>query len=192
MSNYYNLDGIKTELNKRLSYEKSILKAWEDVTFPTKKDGTPFKVMSKNFDSAKLYLDNFAWRDYEKRLKVNIFDDLNGYISEDINCYNQVKYISDKSKLEKVSNIMPKEPMLEQVYVYDLEDIKEEIQKTINRHKENIVSLEKQIDQAEKAYNDFVADYKKAIENLVETCGANDNSLFYAVRDTVKERYPYC
>lgn len=192
MSNYYNLDGIKTELNKRLSYEKSILKAWENVTFPTKKDGTPFKVMSKNFDGAKLYLDNFAWRDYEKRLKVNIFDDLNGYISEDINCYNQVKYISDKSKLEKVSNIMPKEPMLEQVYVYDLEDIKEEIQKTINRHKENIVSLEKQIDQAEKAYNDFVADYKKAIENLVETCGANDKSLFYAVRDTVKERYPYC
>lgn len=192
MSNYYNLDGIKTELEKRLSYEKSILKAWENVTFPTKKDGTPFKVMSKNFNGAKLYLDNFAWRDYEKRLKVNIFDDLNGYISEDINCYNQVKYISDKSKLEKVSNIMPKEPMLEQVYVYDLEDIKEEIQKTINRHKENIVSLEKQIDQAEKAYNDFVADYKKAIENLVKTCGANDNSLFYAVRDTVKERYPYC
>lgn len=192
MSNYYNLDGIKTELEKRLSYEKSILKAWENVTFPTKKDGTPFKVMSKNFDGAKLYLDNFAWRDYEKRLKVNIFDDLNGYISEDINCYNQVKYISDKSKLEKVSNIMPKEPMLEQMYAYDLEDIKEEIQKTINRHKENIVSLEKQIDQAEKAYNNFVADYKKAIENLVETCGANDNSLFYAVRDTVKERYPYC
>ena len=192
MSNYYNLDGIKTELEKRLSYEKSILKAWENVTFPTKKDGTPFKVMSKNFDGAKLYLDNFAWRDYEKRLKVNIFDDLNGYISEDISCYNQVKYIFDKAKLEKVSNIMPKEPMLEQVYVYDLEDIKEEIQKTINRHKENIVSLEKQIDQAEKAYNNFVADYKKAIENLVETCGANDNSLFYAVCDTVKTRYPYC
>lgn len=192
MSNYYNLDEIKTELEKRLSYEKSILKAWENVTFPTKKDGTPFKVMSKNFDGAKLYLDNFAWRDYEKRLKVNTFDDLNGYISEDINCYNQVKYISDKSKLEKVSNIMPKEPMLEQVYVYDLNDIKEEIHKTINRHKENIMSLEKQIVQAEKAYNDFVADYKKAIENLIETCGANDNSLFYAVRDTVKTRYPYC
>ena len=192
MSNYYNLEGIKTELNKRLSYEKSILKAWENVTFPTKKDGTPFKVMSKNFDGAKLYLDNFAWHDYEKRLKVNTFDDLNGYISEDINCYNQVKYISDKSKLEKVSNIMPKEPMLEQVYVYDLDDIKEDIKKTINRHKENIMSLEKQIVQAEKAYNDFVADYKKAIENLIETCGANDNSLFYAVRDTVKTRYPYC
>lgn len=192
MSNYCNLDGIKTELEKRLSYEKSILKAWENVTFPTKKDGTPFKVMSKNFDGAKMYLDNFAWRDYEKKLKVDTFDDLNGYISEDLNCYNQVKYISDKTMLEKTKNIMPKEPMLEQVYVYDLEDIKKEIKNKIEYHKKNIVSLEKQIIQAEKAYKNFVADYKKAIENLVETCGANDNSLFYAVRDTVKTRYPYC
>ena len=192
MSNYYNLDGIKTELNKRLSYEKSILQAWENVTFPTKKDGTPFKTMSKNFDGAKLYLDNFAWRDYEKKLEVNTFDDLNRYISEDINCYNQVKYISDKTMLNKVENIMPKEPMLEQIYVYDLEDIKKEIKNRIEYHKKNIVSLEKQIDQAEKAYNNFVEDYKKAIENLVKTCGANDNSLFYAVSDTVKTRYPYC
>ena len=60
MSNYYNLEGIKTELNKRLSYEKSILKAWENVTFPTKKDGTQFKAMSKNFDGAKMYHDDIA------------------------------------------------------------------------------------------------------------------------------------
>ena len=70
--------------------------------------------------------------------------------------------------------------------------IKKEIKNRIEYHKKNIVSLEKQLDQAEKAYNDFVADYKKAIENLVKTCGANDNSLFYAVSDTVKTRYPYC
>lgn len=191
MSNYYNLDGIKTELEKRLSYEKSILKAWGNVTFPTKKDGTPFKVMSKNFDGAKLYLDNFAWHDYEKKLKVGTFDDLNGYISEDISCYNQVKYISDKSMLEKIENIMPKEPMLEQVYVYDLDDIKNEIAKTIERHKENIVSLNKQINQAEKTYNDFVEAYRKAIQELEENAG-KETSLFYAVRDTVKTRYPYC
>ena len=70
MNNYYNLEGIKTELNKRLSYEKSILQAWENVTFPTKKDGTPFKVMSKNFENAKFYNDITAWHDYEKKLKV--------------------------------------------------------------------------------------------------------------------------
>lgn len=191
MSNYYNLDGIKTELEKRLSYEKSILQAWENVTFPTKKDGTPFKVMSKNFENAKFYNDITAWHDYEKKLKVGAFDNLNGYIDESISCYEMVKYITDKSMLEKTENIMPKEPMLEQVYVYDLDDIKEDIKKTINRHKENIMSLEKQIIQAEKAYNDFVEAYRKAIQELEENAGEK-TSLFYAVRDTVKTRYPYC
>lgn len=191
MSSYYNLEGIKTELNKRLSYEKSILQAWENVTFPTKKDGTPFKVMSKNFDGAKMYHDDIAWHDYEKKLEVGAFDDLNGYIDESISCYEMVKYITDKSMLEKTENIMPKEPMLEQVYVYDLNDIKNEIAKTIKRHKENIVSLEKQIDQAEKAYNDFVEAYRKAIQELEENAG-EETSLFYTVRDTVKTRYPYC
>lgn len=191
MNNYYNLEGIKTELNKRLSYEKSILQAWENVTFPTKKDGTPFKVMSKNFENAKFYNDITAWHDYEKKLKVGTFDDLNGYIDESFSCYEMVKYITDKSMLEKTGNIMPKELMLEQVYVYDLDDIKKEIQKTINRHKENIVSLEKQINRAEKTYNDFVEAYRKAIQELEENAGKK-TSLFYAVCDTVKTKYPYC
>ena len=81
--------------------------------------------------------------------------------------------------------------MLEQVYVYDLNDIKNKIAKTIERHKENIVSLEKQINQVEKAYNDFVEAYRKAIQELEENAG-KETSLFYTVRDTVKTRYPYC
>lgn len=192
MSNYYNLDGIKTELTKRLSYEKSILQAWENVTFPTKKDGTPFKTMSKNFDGAKMYHDDIAWHDYEKKLKVGTFDELNGYIDESISCYEMVKYITDKSMLEKTGNIMPKEALLEQVYVYDLDDIKEAIQKTIERHKVNIISLQKQINQADETYNEFLSAYKNAMDKLKELCGCDDNSLYYAVRDTVKERYPYC
>lgn len=92
-----------------------------------------------------MYHDDIAWYDYEKKLKVGAFDNLNGYIDESISCYEMVKYITDKSMLEKISNIMPKEPMLEQVYVYDLDDIKEAIEKTIERHKVNIISLQKQI-----------------------------------------------
>lgn len=37
MANYYNLDGIKTQLAKTLAQEQSFLEAWEKVTFPTKK-----------------------------------------------------------------------------------------------------------------------------------------------------------
>ena len=47
MSNYYNLDGIKTELEKQIEETTAKLEAWENVTFPTKKDGTPFKGVRK-------------------------------------------------------------------------------------------------------------------------------------------------
>ena len=190
MSNYYNLDGIKTELKKRISEHKTLLQAWENVTFPTKKDGTPFKVMSKNFENAKFYNDITAWHDYEKKLKVNAFDDLNGYISEDIDCYNQVKYIKDETMLTKTENIMPKEPMLEQMYVYDLDDIKNAIKEKIAYHKKCIESLENQLENADTAYNKFKEAYTKAIKELKNIAGET-TCLSYAIKDTITKRYPY-
>lgn len=190
MSNYYNLDGIKTEIKKRISEHKTLLRAWKNVTFPTKKDGTPFKIMSKNFENAKFYNDITAWRDYEKKLKVVAFDNLNGYISEDINCYNQVKYIEDKTMLTKTENIMPKEPMLEQMYVYDLEDIKNAIKEKIAYHKECIESLENQLKNADVAYNKFKEAYTNAIKEL-ENIAGETTCLSYAVKNTITSRYPY-
>ena len=51
MSKLYNLDGITTQIKKNLDYCETQLKAWESVEIVTKKDGTPFKTMSKNFYS---------------------------------------------------------------------------------------------------------------------------------------------
>lgn len=191
MSNYYNLDGIKTEIKKRISEHKTLLQAWENVTFPTKKDGTPFKIMSKNFENAKFYNDITAWHDYEKKLKVNAFDELNGYISEDIYCYNQVKYIKDETMLAKTENIMPKEPMLEQMYVYDLDDIKNAIKEKIAYHKESIDSLENQLENADAAYNKFKEAYTNAIKEL-ENIAGETTCLSYAIKGTITKRYPYC
>jgi hypothetical protein len=52
MANFYNLDGIKTALKKEIEEKEAILKAWENVTFPTKKNGEPFVNMSKNINGA--------------------------------------------------------------------------------------------------------------------------------------------
>lgn len=42
MANCYNLDGIKTSLKIEIEEREAILKAWENVTFPTKKDEYSF------------------------------------------------------------------------------------------------------------------------------------------------------
>ena len=50
--NYYSLDGIQTEIKRQIERTKCLIEKWEKVTYPTKKDGAPFKNMSKNFDGA--------------------------------------------------------------------------------------------------------------------------------------------
>ena len=43
------LNSIKRDLKDYIEENKARLEAWENVTYLTKKDGTPFKSMSKKF-----------------------------------------------------------------------------------------------------------------------------------------------
>ena len=199
MSNLYNLEGIKIELNKRMSNAKTLLKTWENVTFPTKKDGTSFKTMSKNIAGATYRQEEYALQKaYSYELKVIEHDQLNGYVNDTIKCYDLIKYMEkDDTRLKKSENIMPKEPMLEQVYKFDLEDIKEAVEKRIQYYKNSIEEYKKELENVDKAYNVFKEAYTNAIKELQNVCGCTDddttkNTLFYAVKDTIVNRYPYC
>lgn len=198
MSNLYNLDGIKTELDKNMSRAKTLLQAWENVTFPTKKDGSSFKVMSKNISGATYKQEEWALQKvYSYELRICEHDPLNGYVNDMIKCYDLIKYIDkDDKRLEKSENIMPKEPMLEQVYKFDLDDIKEAVEKRIQYYKNSIEEYEQEIANVDKAYNAFKEAYANAIKELQNVCGCTDettkNTLFYAVKDTIVNRYPYC
>ena len=87
MSNYYNLDGVKTELKKRIDAASAKLEAWQAVTFPTKKDGAPFASMAKNIDGAKYNKPAHSLRTGEYELTIYAHSNLNGYISDYIYCY---------------------------------------------------------------------------------------------------------
>lgn len=193
MANYYNLDEIKTALSKDLGKKESLLKAWQAVTFPTKKNGKPFTVLSKNIDGAKLANNSFSLRStIEKKLMITTFDTIgkNGYISDEINCY---KYLSDctEEQKAKTQNHAPHESMLVDLYLYDIEDIKEAVNARIEQLKKQIEELKKEIETAEQAYNTFLQSYRDTIETLEKTAGKN-TALFYAIKETVTERYPHC
>lgn len=57
------LNSIKRELKDYIEENKALLEAWERVTYLTKKDGTPFKSMSKNFNNA-IYKRKESFRGY--------------------------------------------------------------------------------------------------------------------------------
>ena len=57
------LNSIKRDLKDYIEENKALLEAWERVTYLTKKDGTPFKSMSKNFNKA-IYKRKESFRGY--------------------------------------------------------------------------------------------------------------------------------
>lgn len=194
MANYYNLDGIKTHMASEIEKEKAFLAAWEAVTFPTKKDGKPFANMGKNISGAKYAAYAYAMQPGEYELTVYTSAKYSGYIHDSIKCYDLVKYMRDEdSRKAKTENYMEKLSCLEQVYRFDLDDIKSAIQKRIAYYKENIAAMEASLQNAGTAYKNFVAAYGEAVKKLeADADKASDPTLFYAIFETVKERYPYC
>lgn len=193
MANFYNLDGIKTELNKTIARKKAILEAWENVSFPTKKDGKPFKVMSKNISGATYFVDSYALQPGEYKLKVHTWADGNGYVTSEINAHNLVKYLKDETKLAKTQNFQPKQTYLEQVYTFDLDDIKQEVATKIANLKAEIIELEAQFAISDEVFTNFRNAYSAAVKELEQSSRkSEDCTLYYMILDTVKSRYPYC
>ena len=199
MSNYYNLDGIITALEKELRKTEAYIEACEKVTFPTKKDGTPFKQISKNIKGATYAASYYSINPQSRDLTVHTghLEGI-GYTYDSIPCSEVIRYMKDKNKLAKTENYAEKISYLEQLYIYDLDDIKEAIKNKIIRLQHEKESLKKQIVNVEHIYKQFKTEYGNAEHKLKEECNALSNgydegiSLYYMILNTVKEYYPYC
>lgn len=183
---YRNIEDIEKEMDKRIAETGAFLEAWQNVTFPTKKDGTPFKNMSKNFKGAKFVPNPYAMQAHENELEIYACARNTGYIKDTISCYEIVKYMSNSDKpTRKPENLAPKVSMLNQIYIYDMEDIKEAIANRIEYLANRLEDLKKQKENAKTAFTN----YKKAIEevrkNLAKDTFKNENNdLYYLILDT--------
>lgn len=193
MSEYYNLDAIKTGIEKDIAINTAKLESWKKVSFPTKKDGKPFAVMSKNISGARYNLESYAMQPGEYELSITTFCNAAGYISDTIKAHELVRYLKDESMKAKTENYQPKQTYLEQVYTFDLEDIKKAVADHIAYLESYISDLKAQKASADKVFHNFRKAYESAMKQLETDCKEfSHNDLFYAVRDCVKARYPYC
>lgn len=187
MNKTYEIEQLKVKAENRIAQTKAFIKGWENVTFPTKKDGTPFVTMAKNFDGAKYTKEEYSLQDGEYQLKISAcYQSVSKtgysgqkYDTDYINCYQLVKYLADDEMKAKTENYMPKQTMLEQVYKYDLNDCKKAVVQRIEHLKKQLAIYEKQLKVIESVYNAFVTAYEKAIEELAENAMKEENSLLY-------------
>lgn len=196
MSGYYNLDGIKTELKKKIAKTETLLKAWNEVDFPTKKDGKPFAVMSKNISGAKYKSIDYAMQPGEFELDVTIWCNYNGYIHDNIHCYTLVKDLKDEQMKAKIQNYQVKQSYFEQVYTYDLEDIKNAVKRKIEYLENRLILLNKELEIVDSCYTAFENGYNKLMQELEQNCckagdngfTKNRNDIYYMIRDTVLKK----
>lgn len=193
MTNFYNLDAIKTSIKKDIAINSAYIDAWKNVSFPVKKDGKPFAAMSKNISGARYEPKKYLLSAGQYELTVSTFCKDAGYVSDTINASELVKYLKDESMKAKTQNYQPKQTTLEQVYTFDLEDIKNAVAARIAYLESYVDDLNKQLAKSAKVFSAFRDAYKNAMKTLeTETSEFSHSDLFYAVRDCVKERYPYC
>lgn len=189
----YNLDEIKTTMKKDIARYSALAEAWERVTFPTKKDGKPFANMAKNIDGAKYTLESYAMQAGEYELTVYTQAPVCGYIHDSIKAYELVRYLKDESKIEKKDNYLPKQSYLEQVYRFDLEDIKKAVADRAEYFREYVADLEKQLAAVDGIFHAFRDAFAAALSQLEkDTAAFKHCDTRYNVKKTVLDRFPYC
>ena len=148
--NYYDLDGIQTEIKKQIERTKCLIEKWEKVTYPTKKNSAELSIC--------------GWSEFS------------GYEHDSIFCH--------ETKYENRQYI----PIL-----YDVNQIKEKINNRIDDLKDNLVSLEKQLEVSKKAYTEFQEVYENMRNQLKKLSGCEnekyENTLFHAIYGTIVKPY---
>lgn len=138
----YTIENLKKEKEKELAQYTALKKAWENVSFPTKKDGTPFKNMTKNFKNAKYYIGAHSITDCNYILKVNAvaeYKTSSEYISDELYCSETLRYMKNPIN---PNNIRKQGVFVEDQYLYDLEEVKNIlIPKRIAYYKDRIAEL---------------------------------------------------
>lgn len=159
------LDSIKKGWKELIEQNKAKLEAWESVTYLTKKDGSAFKSMSRNFKNATYKRESFRGNTLFS-LEVDTKFTKNygiSYVKDQIDC-------GDKDKPNT------------------LEEIKEKVSETIVNIKYNIEFLETQLEMIDYAYKEFSKSYNDLRNDLKDLCGNNIFLASMICKDIVKRQ----
>ena len=181
------IEQIKKELQERIEEKEALLQAWENVERLTKKDGSDFSVLSKNFKNATVKEKEFSLTP-SKKIQVYAQTKSFKYVNDDIETVELVKY----SKIQPEAERIIKEPCLEAYFFLTVSELFDKIAERIETIKQQIISYERQFKNAGLYYYQIVSKMEEIgdlLDRVSEKPNGNALYLRYQLEDVVKNYY---
>lgn len=162
----------KNECLEKLLYAKESylqkIKAWQKVQRQYKKDGSPFAIMSKNFNNAyfNLYTASDSNHPY-----ISVYYE--GYKMDELKCFEYWDDMTEQEKENKKPLILG--PYSRNVYIFTCDEIEQAIKKYIKELEKRVKYYEEQIKNFDFIFV-FVDEKIKEIKKFYEE---NKNILTY-------------
>lgn len=184
MNNYKEIK-LKEMIDQLKEYRRDAqykIELWRNVKKATKKDGSPFSALSKNFVNAEISPVSYSIRpDFE----IIVSGHIDGVYTRDyfsiypcVNTYK--KPVSDERII--------KETLINPYFKMNIDEIFETINDRILYYEKHIKELNTQIDNAERVYTEFTEAIDNAVNKLKADAGVN-TSLYFACRKYMETAY---
>ena len=176
-----NANEIKKNLEKYIAEHEAKAAWWKKVERLTKKDGSGFKVFSKNFKNARIYA-NYMQRNV---IAVGGWVNGSGYIDDELDLWEYV----DHTELNPEEHTIIKESPWSREYFYlTVDEVFAKIEKRIQMHEKYVKEYKEQLEKTESVFKEFAEAIDKALATMAEKAGKN-SSLYYQCREYMERAY---
>ena len=175
-------EDIRKQFENYIKEYEVKIRLWSAVKRVTKKDGSDFQSFGKNFENAEIVRGRICADDFEIRVSDYSIRIDGRWVDDTID----IKQIVEYSKITPAEEQIVKESFYKPYFYMTPDQVMEYIQNTIEIYKRKIEEYKDQLAKLDSLY-DFVKVSVDNIMNKIKAETEGNSSLYYAMRDLIKE-----
>lgn len=173
---YSDIEKIRKDFEEQISRHSALIEAWKAVERQTKKDGSDFAILSKNFKNARLKASVLYGNDLEVFCRV---PSSYKYETESISTVHTVEKGEDTTGRQLITG-----KWLKPYYVLSVDEIFREIEKKIAWHEGIISEYNEALNKLDETFTKFVDSVNSAINTTRPI-----KPIYYACLDWMHKAY---
>lgn len=172
---------------KEINEAEALRKAWANVEFPTKKDGTEFQALSKNFTNCTLNTKSYAMFNFEKEISVFARTHDGRPVHDSIDTYESItRYTKNERAEAHPERVVKPSQYLVPFYVKSVEDLRADIvnktvywAKVANDKKQMLITFEKETKDLVNKVGDLFTEFEEK----------NGKQMASLAKNTIREHF---